>query len=540
MSTPDPTPAPTPRPDEPTAPAPARPTPPRITRPHYPIVYVRGYAMSSSERDETFHDAYYGFATTSVEKREVAPPDFFEADVFEGQLIRFMKRNGYSDSSNFGLQDSADPGRSIWICRFYDKDVFDGKLRPITEHAEDLRKLICETIPDKLAARGVDLGPDKRDYRVILIAHSMGGLVCRTVIQNLLPAANQDPKRWIYRLVTLGSPHRGIELGNVPAVLQSFVEQVFNPFDSKMFQPDEITKYLNLPNGYDPHSLGDPDAKYSFPVKRCLCLIGSDYRSYTLAKAATGSVSDGLVKQSNAYVVSGPKPPRLTIDDAHRSYDDAHRAFWANVHRAHSGYRGIVNSYESYENIQRFLFGDTMADLFLEDAVPGSPPAGSTILYDVEFALTIRGTGVYLTRRQQDPCENALRFKGELPKLMHLHTAFLNSRLRLSGNYFSHFLLRFRVVERRVETNFLGWDHDYPDRPIYSESLEVRIGDPLTPGQTHPVQYRWLSDAGEFQPLDSAAGGRYRIPLRPAPAFSGTFAIQVNHWPDPALTLDEP
>jgi hypothetical protein len=494
--------------------------------------------MSSSEREETFRDAYYGFAATSVEKREVAPPDYFEADVFEGQLIRFMKTNGYTDSSNTGLRDSADPVRSIWVCRFYDKDVFQGKVRPIIDHAEDLRALVCETIPARFEARGVDLGPDKQDYRVILIAHSMGGLVCRTLIQNLLPADNQDPKRWIYRLVTLGSPHRGIDLGNVPSFVQDLVEQVLNPFDSRMFQPDEIKKYLKLPDGYDPHSLGDTRAPYSFPVKRCLCLIGSDYHSYTLAKVATGSVSDGLVKQSNAYIVSGAKPPRDTYDDAHRSYDGEHRAFWANVHRAHSGYRGIVNSYESYENIQRFLFGDTMAELLLEDsAVPGSPPPGSTILYDVEFALTIRGTGVYLHRRQQDPCENALRFKGELPKQMHLHTAFLNSRLRLAGDYYSHFLLRFRIVERRVKTNFLGWDHEYPDRPIYSESLEVRIGDPLAPGQTHPLQYRWLADAGDFQSLEPRAG-RYQIPLRPAPAFSGTFVIRVSQWPDPALTID--
>lgn len=104
---------------------------------------------------------------------------------------------------------------------------------------------------------------------------------------------------------------------------------------------------------YDVHSLG-PEER--FPVKRCLCIIGSDWQSYSNVRKLTGGVSDGLVKQDRAYIVSGPRPKVEATE-----YDDASRASWANVHRAHSGYRGIVNSYESYEkNIQRFLFGDTM------------------------------------------------------------------------------------------------------------------------------------------------------------------------------------
>ena len=55
-----------------------------------------------------------------------------------------------------------------------------------------------------------------------------------------------------------------------------------------------------------------------------------------MVKHATGNYSDGLVKQDNAYMLG-----------AHCAY----------VHHPHSGTTGIVNSYETYENIQRFLFG---------------------------------------------------------------------------------------------------------------------------------------------------------------------------------------
>ena len=44
----------------------------------YPIVYVRGFAATSGEREETFYDTYYGYAATSVEKRDGKPPHYLE------------------------------------------------------------------------------------------------------------------------------------------------------------------------------------------------------------------------------------------------------------------------------------------------------------------------------------------------------------------------------------------------------------------------------------------------------------------------------
>src|SRR5947208_1081446 len=110
----------------------------KIEPPYYPIVYVRGYAMTAAEREDTFYDSYYGFAANSVEKREAPPPKFFQADVFEGQLIRFMKLGDYryADAANAGIEEFGDnPSRSMWVCRFYDTDFFSGKVRRIVDHA---------------------------------------------------------------------------------------------------------------------------------------------------------------------------------------------------------------------------------------------------------------------------------------------------------------------------------------------------------------------------------------------------------------------
>lgn len=522
-----------------------RPEPPyRITPPYYPIVYVRGYAMTSDEREEVFYDGYYGFAATSVEKRQ-APGELDAAhraqprqvaDVFEGQLIRFMKMGdyGYADSINQGLQYADDPSRSIWISRFYDEDFINGSLRSIEDHAEELRKLVQDEIPAKLKQAGVDLGEDDEDYKVILIAHSMGGLVSRCLIQKLLP----NPKKLVHRLVTMGTPHRGIELGSIPDALEKFLVQRLNPFDSAIFQEPRMRQYLNLerkdPNDdyvHDVHSLGDS----GFPIEHCLCVIGSDYHSYSGVRHVTGAYSDGLVRQDRAYIVTGPKPAQQGAD-----YPDAQKAFTANVHRAHSGRRGIVNSYESFENIQRFLFGDVKVEIYLDNLqlnVP-APRDNEQKFYDVEFKLSVRGSNTYLHQRNQEPCENAMRFEhAQLSgaQMMRLHAGFLNSRLARPDDPSLHFLLALRVVEYRVVDRWL-FDKNYPGRTIYSESVEVRVTDANDPVRPSVVEYRWLSDLHGWTQVagDGIVGDNqesYHFPLREAGTLQGDMVLKASVWP---------
>lgn len=492
----------------------------------YPIVYVRGFAATAGEREETFYDTYYGYAATSVEKRDGVPPNYLEPIVFEGQLIRFLKEYGYVDAANGGLALAMsnpanirlNPTRSVWISRFYDVDVMSEKVRPIESHAEDLRKLVCETIPAELKKiEGVDLGPRNRDYRVILIAHSMGGLVARCLIQNLLP----DPKRWIHRLVTIGTPHGGIELSAVPDILEELVAGKGNVLGAAIFKETRMREYLKLSKSADLKSL---DGK--FPEGRCLCLVGSDHDNYTVAKKFTGSHSDGLVKQSNAYLKG---------------------AYWANVHRAHSGRRGIVNSFETYENVRRFLFGDTRVRIWLENiALHLAPPEKKmTELYDFEFSLSVRGTGVFLHQRRQEPCENAMRLKRadlENMRVLHLHTGFLDASLRSPNEpRFSHFLLAFRVSQHRVKDGFL-FDTQYPERTIYSESLEMRLTLAGQGGARAPaVEYRWLSDATDLEDPKSWTKAElkdkvFRLELRRTETLSADLCLLAGKWPDGTTT----
>jgi hypothetical protein len=288
---------------------------------------------------------------------------------------------------------------------------------------------------------------------------------------------------------------------------------------------------------YDLHSLGKSD----FPVKRCLCIIGTDHKSYISARHLTGNFSDGLVRQDNAYIVGGPKPENGV-------YPEEQVCFYANVHRAHSGYRGIVNSYESFENIQRFLFGNVVAKIFLQNIVfHTSTPAADKIetFYDFEFKVSIRGTNAYLHRREQDPCENALRLKAASVKgdtKLHLHTGFLNTRLKPGDSSHSHFTLAFKVTEYHVK-KFLLWDREYPGRTIYSETAEIRLKDITGDDVADELQYRWMSDVTDWsdetqwQTAPEGPDG-YLIPLRPANTMEANILITAGQWPDPAMTGD--
>ncbi|WP_345954377.1 hypothetical protein [Mucilaginibacter sp. PAMB04168] len=519
----------------------------KIDPPYYPIVYVRGYAMRRADVEETFNDSYYGFATSAVYKKQTqADNGYLTPDLFEGQLIRFMKsrfessdekKYGYADAVNCRTEDfdESNPSRSIWISRFYDVDYIQDKVRSIENHALELTDLIVNKIPLQLLALGMSRESLEKDYKVILITHSMGGLVCRTLLQNTLPnyidnrapddiivplSRITDPAKLIHRLVTIGSPHKGIDMGNIPDIVEEAIVSSLNPYDSSIFRPKRMREYLQLDDlknpqsesrnednyKYDLHSLG----KSTFPVKNCLCVIGSDYGAYSAIKHVTGSFSDGLVKQDRAYIVSGEKPVSGT------QYDENNVAFYANVHRAHSGYRGIVNSYETFENIQRFLFGDLGVRIALRDIKIQTPELqGLEYFYDFEFALTIRGTGVYLHQRKQDPCENAIRIRRkEIPdqKDIFLHTGFLNSKLRQSKNEGSFFIMKFSVLEYSVKKGLL-WDTQYPSRTIYSESLEIEVVADATSPYDYVARYSWQSDIDKWKDFAADEDGNFVIPL---------------------------
>lgn len=149
---------------------------------------------------------------------------------------------------------------TIWIYRYYD-------LRPRTleSYGSGLVRLI--ELIERSAARHTE------QFRgVDIAAHSMGGLVTR---EGVLAMHRQEPgsaKRRIHRIVTLGTPHRGIAFQRAPDWLLRVLPKVNDAGDEMAsFRPDS-TRFL--------------DCEEAFDTRRILTVVGTDYRSYNIADRA--------------------------------------------------------------------------------------------------------------------------------------------------------------------------------------------------------------------------------------------------------------
>lgn len=321
--------------------------------PHHPIIYVRGFAASTSEIEEAVSDPYMGFNIGSTKSRRLWTGEvgrFF----FESPLVRLMTDHDYDDVFVDGVDlisvdnsEDAVSYRSIVIFRYYDeasKTFGTGETPPIQHFAAELDKLILK-LRDKICANPKN-DVTLNDFRVHLVAHSMGGLICRAFLQN--PAIGSiTAKRCVDKFFTYATPHNGIDLriiNNVPAWA------TFGSVDN--FNRKSMASYLGLPPGSD-----DVAEIRNFPLDRVFNLVGTNPRDYHvlggMSAWAAGDSSDGLVRIENAvtYGMSGGV----------KEYSPG-----AFVHRSHSGHYGIVNSEEGYQNLSRFLFGKLRVSGVLE------------------------------------------------------------------------------------------------------------------------------------------------------------------------------
>ena len=151
--------------------------------PYFPIIYVRGYAMTPGEIADTVSTPYMGFNLGSTKIRQ-AWDSSVQRHVFESPLIRLMKDYGYLDTYSNGTEASGSlPAKSIIIYRYYetaDQDLGSGKVLSIREAAKGLRDLIHRTATQVCGDDPARLA----EFKVYLVAHSMGGLVCRCFLQN--------------------------------------------------------------------------------------------------------------------------------------------------------------------------------------------------------------------------------------------------------------------------------------------------------------------------------------------------------------------
>ena len=85
----------------------------QLEEPYYPIIYVRGYAGTDSDIEDTISDPYMGFNLGSTRIRTLWTGET-EKYYFESPLVRLMKDYGYRDVYSAGLNiadiDKAEPG----------------------------------------------------------------------------------------------------------------------------------------------------------------------------------------------------------------------------------------------------------------------------------------------------------------------------------------------------------------------------------------------------------------------------------------------
>ncbi|MBR0672715.1 lipase family alpha/beta hydrolase [Neoroseomonas soli] len=502
-----------------------------LTAPHYPIIYVRGYAGNDDEIEDTVADPYMGFNLGSTKIRQQWTGRVVR-HYFESPLVRLMKDFEYRDVYSAGLdgaeldvppEEPIGP-RSIVIYRYYDQvsTAFgEGKQRSMESFGEGLGTLI-----GKLRDRICATEEEKAGFRVHLVGHSMGGLVIRCFLQNDA-ISTPEVKALVDRVFTYASPHDGIEfeiIGNVPGF--------FTRNSADNFNRDRMCQYLGLPAGTEKvNTLAgrfDPD--------RFFCLVGTNPRDYTVAAGwssrIVGPFSDGLVRIDNAHV-TGPAA------DPARPTRIAPRAF---VHRSHSGHYGIVNSEEGYQNLTRFLFGDARVDgelhvreLTLPPDVQKLKDDGKQIRasYHFECITAVRGARWDLSRRVMAENSTLFRKYGELfpekagafDRPHHdrplLFTTFLNSAARVNRRRRSlGFSVDLGVLVPEYEVEGALWlRNHYPGGYIFRDKINIEAIPPENEGEAWRLRYGFDSDAPNAATKEAeatAADGAltFLIPIR--------------------------
>ena len=509
-----------------------------IASPYLPIIYVRGYAATMAEIEDTTADPYMGFnrgATVLRQDAEKKPVRF----IFESPLLRLMKDHGYEDAFRNGgtnYEPGEAPARSIWVFRYYERvseSLGDGQRVPIEQFAVDLRRFI-------LGVRDAVCGDDaaqRAAFQVHLVAHSMGGLVCRCYLQNLcrhgapdaadnaaleLVAGRANP-HFVDKVYTFGTPHNGIDLAGMNA-------PNLGPLDKLQlanFNRDRMREYLHLPKQAEVNELDD-----AFPPERFFCFIGSNPKDYDaflgLSKYAAGPMSDGLVRMENAYVKGAPR---------------------AVSHRSHSGPQGIVNSEAGYQNLRRFLFGEWRITATLDvDALPLSKPvqekmdAGAEIRgsYYFDVATQVRGAAnYYLNERRYGQQSAVLKGFDELTKdgkAVYLFTGYLLEQARRANDTALMFSIDIGIRVPAFEVDRRFWFDEHFEGFLYQETITFAI-------REGTIRYGLASAHGlGAAPTkadvslsnDGARDLRIELATRKGalPGFAGALVLRAEPWND--------
>lgn len=528
----------------------------------WPIIYVRGFAFTEGERDQTAADPYCGFNVGSTVYRATPNKERAQSYFFESPLVRLASDFDYHVMYRDGLEiidpawsngPKGSPGHtrfeegiplaSIVIHRYYDagsKLRGDGKTSSIGDYAKQLARLIATVrVLVRKQAQADDGDYQDKDFRCYLVAHSMGGLVVRALLENAenevqeleLAGKRQStqvlPVRpCVLKVFTYATPHNGIELAgfNVPKV----------PFflqDTRNFNRDTMRQYL------DSQAIGENvnylPSDINPPPSHWFCMIGTNRLDYEAAAGASrtfvGRGSDGLVRIDNATLWYREKRSILQADGSLASKSVELPVACAYAYRAHSGNFGIVNSEEAFQNLVRFLFGNFRVDLWL-DIESATLPRDLLVqegkrrkvdaIYQIECVVATRGKTWALSRRKSEEDSPACRTyqtiksKKTAVEPVHLSTMFLTKGAKVNserpGLAYS-VTLGIRAPDYEVDRAF--WpDGHFEGVSLFRDSLVVTIYDPadlvklkLSRGQpvdsdtNWMVSYSWLKASGRSQ-----------------------------------------
>lgn len=456
-----------------------------------PVIYVRGFAGSGSAINNAVDDPFYGFSQGSVHVRADAngKPKFHQ---FESPMLRLLTDHEYEvpvHGDQEAFLNGADAGSvspaSIWIHRFYDDSANTFTDESADFSFEKAAKDLFELIKLVLEKTGAP--------KVFLVAHSMGGLICRSLLQRIIPEelASKDGEvdpavgtKYVARVFTYGTPHGGIRF-SVGFGLLERIRDATGIHDADVFGPDRMYDYLT-PTASRQTSPRDafsgtemPDD--GFPVNELFCLVGSNAEDYDVAfglsSKAVGARSDGLVQIDNAAVRGAPR---------------------AIVHRSHSGRYGIVNSEEGYQNLQRFLFGDLKIEVQLEGFAVGRHAPGE-VKFQLDVGLAIRGLPVLVHEqtaahfcpvqmerwREDDPINSPVP----------LLTTFLSSktpRPRVGGKEVPtlRHALKLRLMSLTERDGRFFFDDHMEQTEDWADTLIVDIE---PPSDGHPMPKAWAA-----------------------------------------------
>jgi hypothetical protein len=282
--------------------------------------------------------------------------------------------------------------------------------------------------------------------------------------------------------------------------------------------------------------------------------VGTNPKDYTVAKGwsarVVGPFSDGLVRINNAVVFGPTADPERPTRLSPRAY----------VHRSHSGYYGIVNSEEGYQNLTRFLFGDArvdgeleIRDLTLPSELETARKEGKQIRasYHFESITRVRGALWDISRRVADENSTIFRKYGELfpekakeyDRKYHdqpqLFTVFLSSRFKVVTQRQSlgfSIDLGILVPDYEVDGTLYIRNH-YPGGYIFRDKLNLDAIPPKTETDLWDLRYGFDSRTPNRATTSAErvvkdAQIEFRIPIvqRNRPGIDATLLLTARTW----------